>query len=477
MNVVFRYKEQLLVTFLVLIAFVVRLYKINNPVADWHSWRQADTASVTHEYVMRGIDLLHPRYHDLSNIPSGKDNLEGWRMVEFPMVNALTAFIIRSANLVKQEVVVGRIVSIVFSFITLLCIYLLGKRISGVRVGFFAALLFAILPFSVYYSRVILPEPALLAFVTLSLVGFHEWIFSEKNIWFLVSLIPFALALLLKPFAIFYAPMFLGILIMRRQKFLLNVAKTGTLFILAAIPFLLWRSWIAQFPSGIPASDWLFNNNNIRFSGAFFHWLFEVRISTMILGIGGLVFAVLGLMKKGRDWVVYALGAFGMFAYLSIIAGGNVQHDYYQVFLLPFLVLTMARGVEFFIELTPKFISPLALLPTIGGLVGFSLFVSWYNIRGYYNINHPELMMAGEAVDRLLPKDAKIIAPYMGDTAFLFQTRRTGWPIGFSIDEKIKLGAQYYVTVNYDDEANALLKQYPVVEKNDRFLILKLQGN
>lgn len=197
----------------------------------------------------------------------------------------------------------------------------------------------------------------------------------------------------------------------------------------------------------------------------------------MILGIGGLVFAVLGLMKKGRDWVVYALGAFGMFAYLSIIAGGNVQHDYYQVFLLPFLVLTMARGVEFFIELTPKFISPLALLPTIGGLVGFSLFVSWYNIRGYYNINHPELMMAGEAVDRLLPKDAKIIAPYMGDTAFLFQTRRTGWPIGFSIDEKIKLGAQYYVTVNYDDEANALLKQYPVVEKNDRFLILKLQGN
>jgi hypothetical protein len=41
--------------------------------------------------------------------------------------------------------------------------------------------------------------------------------------------------------------------------------------------------------------------------------------------------------------------------------------------------------------------------------------------------------------------DAKVIAPYMGDTAFLFQTNRTGWPIGFEIDKKIAEGAQYYV--------------------------------
>jgi hypothetical protein len=81
--------SQLLVGLLVG-AFLVRLYGITNPLADWHSFRQADTASVTREYIKHGVDLLHPKYHDLSNVQSGqmnegKDNVEGWRMVEFPL--------------------------------------------------------------------------------------------------------------------------------------------------------------------------------------------------------------------------------------------------------------------------------------------------------------------------------------------------------------------------------------------------------
>ena len=40
--------------------FVVRLYKINNPIADWHSWRQADTSAVTRNYVKYGINLFFP---------------------------------------------------------------------------------------------------------------------------------------------------------------------------------------------------------------------------------------------------------------------------------------------------------------------------------------------------------------------------------------------------------------------------------
>lgn len=77
-----------IVLFLILIlAFGLRLYKINNPVADWHSFRQADTASVTRNFVNEGINLMMPRYDDLSNIQSGKDNPQGWRMVEFPVYN------------------------------------------------------------------------------------------------------------------------------------------------------------------------------------------------------------------------------------------------------------------------------------------------------------------------------------------------------------------------------------------------------
>ena len=74
-----------------LLGFVVRLYRFNGPVADWHSWRQADTSSVSRNFVNKGFDLLHPTYQDLSNVPSGLDNPNGYRFVEFPIYNVLQA--------------------------------------------------------------------------------------------------------------------------------------------------------------------------------------------------------------------------------------------------------------------------------------------------------------------------------------------------------------------------------------------------
>ncbi|MFH1280289.1 MAG: dolichyl-phosphate-mannose--protein mannosyltransferase, partial [Candidatus Beckwithbacteria bacterium] len=44
-----------------LITFVPRLYRLNNPVADWHSWRQADTAAVARNFVKSDFNLLFPQ--------------------------------------------------------------------------------------------------------------------------------------------------------------------------------------------------------------------------------------------------------------------------------------------------------------------------------------------------------------------------------------------------------------------------------
>jgi len=100
--------------------------------------------------------------------------------------------------------------------------------------------------------------------------------------------------------------------------------------------------------------------------------------------------------------------------------------------------------------------------------------LSWYEIKGYYQINNWPIVESGKEVERLTPKDAKVIAPYNGDTAFLYQTHRSGWPIGYDIEDKIAKGATYYVSVVYDDEARTLEKKYTLVEKTDRFIIIKL---
>lgn len=465
----------ILLTLIAILALGLRLHKINNPIADWHSFRQADTASVTREYIKHGVDLLHPRYHDLSNIQSGKDNRQGYRMVEFPVLNGVTAVIIKTFGGQQHEVLVGRLVSVTLSLLTLISIYLIGSQLSGKITGLAASFLFATLPYSIYYSRVILPEPALLATSTLAIALFIHALKNNQTISLILSLFSFALALLIKPYAVFLYPTFIIIYLLYSPHIIKDAWKLVLFILVTPLPLLWWRKWITQFPEGIPASDWLYNKDNIRFKGAFFYWVFEQRISILILGIGNLVLLALGLIKKGRDLWVYLVWLLGLIAYLVIFAGGNVQHDYYQVFLLPLLVLLAGRGVQFIFELPHVFIQKQTIYPLLLTLVGFSLFVSWYQVRGYYQVNHWEIIEAGQAVDNLTPPEAKVIAPYNGDTAFLFQTNRTGWPIGYYLDKKIKQGATYYVSVNFDDETNALLKKYETVVKNDRYVIINLQ--
>jgi hypothetical protein len=103
--------------------------------------------------------------------------------------------------------------------------------------------------------------------------------------------------------------------------------------------------------------------------------------------------------------------------------------------------------------------------------------MGWYQVRGLYQINNPVIVKAGQFVDATLPSDARVIAPYMGDTAFLYQTKRSGWPaITSSLEDLIDKGATYYVSVNYDAQTNDVLsKNYQVIEKNPEFVVVKLQ--
>jgi hypothetical protein len=90
----------------------------------------------------------------------------------------------------------------------------------------------------------------------------------------------------------------------------------------------------------------------------------------------------------------------------------------------------------------------------------------WYQVRDFYNINHPEIVAAGGEFDRKVPHpQALVIAPYNGDTAFLYQTKHRGWPIvEGTIEEMIDKGADYYISVNFDELTQSLIKTAKRVE-------------
>ncbi len=462
---------------IVLFGSLLRLYGVSRPLADWHSFRQSDTASVTREYVKNGIDLLHPRYHDLSNVQSGMrvngaDNVQGWRMVEFPFVNAIIAVVIRTfPTLSKDLTTVSRVFSIIASISSIVGIALVGRRLISSEVGLYAAFFFAINPYAVYYGRAILPEPYMVACIIWSLFFFLVYIEKKTMRSLFLYALFLALAVLLKPFAVLYATLFLAALLLKLGGRGLMDPKLFFMTFGSFFPLYLWRLWIQQYPSGIPADTWLLNGNGIRLRPAWFRWLFYERLTKLIAGYVGLFFllpVVKEVFQKNKNvLLLFFLGGLGPVLYLIIVASGNVQHDYYQVILLLYLSLLIGYGAARLSQLRygSIIVSALFVLSFVGSL---------RYVRGYFMIINPALVRAGEVVDQMVPHDAKVIAPYGGDTAFLYATNRTGWPVGFSIPTKIAEGATHYISLSYDDEARELERKYKTLSKTPEYILLDL---
>ncbi len=465
-----------LLILVILLGLGLRLYQFNRPVADWHSWRQADTVSVTRHFVENGVDLLKPRYHDLSAIPSGLDNPQGYRMVEFPFVNALTAWSYQLTLPLHQAPVhlFSRAVSIIFSLTSSVVLFALLLPLGFIP-ALFSSAIFTFMPFNLFYSTSLLPEVPLV-FFTLTAVYFWSQYTKDPR---LTSLFLFclsaALSLLLKPLGLFLAPALVYLLVHHQGLKSLKRPWLYLALIFTLAPLLLWRLWISNFPEGIPASDWLFNSTNIRFKGAFFQWLFADRLGRLIFGFWGLIPFALGLLlppTKRFGWFFH-LWFLGIIAYFIVFATGNVTHDYYQVFTLPILAIFAGLGSSFLIRPTRPFRRPLTV-PFLALTLVFSFAFAWYHLRGFYNINNPAIIAAGQAADRLLPTQALVIAPYGGDTAFLYQTHRSGWPIGGDIPQKIKNGATHYITTSLDDEARSLIEACSVEAQTETYTIINL---
>jgi hypothetical protein len=466
--------EYIILSLIMLLGLFLRLYRIDNPVADWHSFRQADTASVSRLYVKNGINLFYPKYHDISTTQSGLFNPEGYRFVELPIFNVIHTFFVSLSPKISFDVL-GRMVSVFAAMISSYVIFLLGKRFISTWGGVFASTFYLLLPFNIFFTRVILPEPLSVTFGLLGLLYFVKFVDDEKLHNLFTSSIFLALGILVKPYIIFYGipAFYLATKKYGFKKALCDKRLIGS-FLLIFLPVFIWRTWMKQFPEGIPFWKWTFNGDDIRFRPSFWRWIFGERLTKLILGYWGLVPFIFGLInyKKNKHFIHAFL--LGMFLYVSIIATANVRHDYYQTIVMPAISLVLGRGVLFMWNskggnlLAKRFLLVFSLL--------ICLLTSISEIREFYKINHPEIIEAGQAVQKIVPNDSLIIAPYNGDTAFLYQTARSGWPVvDRPIDELIENGAEYFVSVDLGHYQTVEFSQkFEVIEKTDNYVIIKL---
>jgi len=475
------WKELAILILILAGGFLMRLYHFSSPIADWHAWRQTDTSAVSKFFVKDGFDIFHPRYYDLSNVPSGVyENPQGYRFVEFPIYNIAQAGLFKLFGIFTIEEW-GRLVTIFSSLLSSVFLYLIVKRHLNGFAGFFAAFFFTFTPFNIYFGRTILPDSSMVTAVLGGIYFFDRWIEKEKfsifNFQFSIALILTAIALLLKPFAIFFL---LPMVYLAFEKYCLAFLKKRQFWIfafLSLLPLVLWRIWMLAYPGGIPQSGWLLNGNNIRFKGAFFHWIFAERIGKLILGYWGLPLLILGLLLKlpKKSYLFFLSFLVSSLLYVTVIATGNVQHDYYQILIMPSIAIYLALGASFLWENKTDIYRPVSLIILFVSIV-FMLSFGWFNVRAFYNIDHPELIRAGAQIDSLIPKDAKVVVPAAnGDTTALYFMQRRGWSsFEKPLPKLIKMGATYLVIFRPKHQDYDFGKSYKLVYSSSDFLLFNL---
>lgn len=467
--------ELILLLLILILGFVLRLYKIDRPIADWHSWRQADTAAVSRNFIKEGFNPFIPKYDDMSSQANGLENPNRYRFVEFPVYNSLVSAVWLVTGINETY---ARLVTVFISLGSIAALFFLVRKFSNWQTAALASFFFATIPYNVFYSSTILPAPLMVFSLLVFYLSFANFLENEKShFWFFASIFFANVAILSWPVALFFMipPVYLafqkyGI------KFILK-PKLIAIAVLSSLPFLVWRIWISRFPEGIPGLNFLLNREGIRFKGAFFRWLISERIGKIILTVTGFPLFILGFLAQpsGKEKFFYYSILLSTLLYFSVFASGNVRHDYYQI---PFMIIGsifLAKGILTLIK-SPLVFNKIIVLSTVIPLILLMYAFGYYEIRGYYWVNHPEIVEAGKAADKLLPMNARVITPYGGDTAFLYQTNRYGYPLFDGNFEKyLKNGANYFISVDPKDQTIKKLEQKcPVISKTDQFIIVEI---
>lgn len=476
-------KSDVIILLIILsVALSLRLYNINAPLADWHSWRQADTAAVARNYSQNGINLFYPVYDDISNIQSGQYNPKGYRFVEFPIYNAVIALLHSTFGLMPIEVY-GRLITVFSSLIIIAILYWLTLHEVNRTAAIVASGIYAAFPFFVYYSRVVLPETTALAFSMSSVGAAYMWTHGKgksASIFLFLSAILASIAILIKPPAIFYVfPVMY--LIFTKYRFRLITRISPYIFTTIALtPFILWRMWVKNFPEGVPLFDWLITTantyegkKNIFFRPAFFRWVFHERIQELIMGGYAAIFPILGAVTNTRkSLLIHSLGVAALL-HLLVFQGGNVQHDYYQSMILPGLAALSGLGVSRFLTKDIKNLHLSLNYLVVFLVLVFSAAMSFYQVKGYYSYSE-DLINTAKIIGTLTPKDSLIVTDREGDTTLLYLANRKGMPaVTEPLPELKEKGMEYFYT-SKSDVAEETKKSYKLIFENNSVFIFKL---
>jgi hypothetical protein len=321
------------------VALLVRLKGITSPLLDDQGWRQADTASIAVHMLGRLLNLPKAFLPQLNYDGVVPQHVE----LEFPLFPYLLAW---TWTLFGWADIWGRLWAVFLSLISLYGIYDLGKNLFSERIGILATAIYSLMPLSIYYGRVVMPEPMAQALSIWALALVLRWKILQKRKGIVKIGVVMAMAILAKlpQLMLFPVAILLGFYPWRQMKL-----NPFILYCLVALSFpMVYYLWVhinvsssSQFVSGILTNQ-VANSRNLNWAVLIKNMQRGLTDSALFLSGVGLL-RLLFVEFSGRiamsAWVGIAL------LYLGVVCV-RIPLDYYLVPIMPLVALLGAYALD-----------------------------------------------------------------------------------------------------------------------------------
>jgi hypothetical protein len=410
-----------LLLFVLLFGFCARAATYKSPLLDHHAWRQADTASISRNFVRERFNILYPQVDARGAREAGyvETGLEAFAFV--------VALVAKAAGFTPE---LGRLMNAVLFLGSDLLVWTFVKRRYGERVALVGAFLYAFgFPLLIFIERAFMNEALLICLSLVCLVSAQSYLASKKAIHVVVLVVASALVGAIKlPYLIVWAPvagLFLeadGVRAWRRVP----------LWLMMIVDLVVAATWYTHahqlgLATGLSfgLTDKLFDANLV-FSAKFVS-NFLKRLFKDVLGPVGCVGACAGVWYSVRErrWCE-ACGAAGFLVYVVAVAVGNDIHDYYQLAVMPIAPSLVSLGLVRLVDLTSRSRQRRAMMTGLLAFAAFASFARSASAHSWYEYSNEDLTLCGR-VQELTRTTERVMVLETSDPSFLFCIDRKGW--------------------------------------------------
>ncbi len=468
-----------------LLAIVLRLKGIHDPILDHPAWRQGDTASIARNFATLQYNILYPQTNYNGPPPNYVE-------LELQIVPFLAATLYKIFGVHE---IFGRLISLVFSVGTVVIIGLFARWLFfSATAGLIAAFFFATFPGSVYYGRTFTPDTTMVFFLTAALYAVTRFIvedeaLTQRGLARVTALLTFAY--LAKPVAVAGIIPVLGVIWERARAG--RTMRVTALAVLLVIPLLIlgvydqrvsahaewhWASGITSLHV-VPALKEAFTSGSgfaLKFSQ--FREVLGMLRATMLGTLATILtvaaFIALPWVQTRSKAVLWGWLIGGLAYTYAVVTVERV--DYYMYLLLPLCALVLGGAMARFIDYVLTVDAAPAARYAIAALVPLLALASFAQgraaIRPYYEYSK-QTYKGATTLNHVLAPGATVVVGHYGPDV-LYYINRYGWEedpylwTPFDEESAIRKGARYFISIEDNRlrrnlELCAWLQRFPLM--------------